>query len=716
MATACCSKSNLMPQSAFKHPLEQLSADEVTLASEIVLKERRTPILFRNIYNIEPPKSQLIEFLEAEHSELLSTDTLRPARQACVQYDVINVDGSQYYMESTVDLATGKEINNRRLTKGQQQSFTVDEFQAFIDSCIISPMFQKAIKELNLPEGFDVAIDPWPYGAPDHGEGSRRLTQLFCFARDMKNGNDDVNHYAYPLPMCLVMDTDTKTIIRIDRLATGDKGVGLVHKDGGYGKSIQHCKPAEYIPELLNTSVRSDLKPLDVIQPEGPSFTIRNNSLVEWQKWRFRISFTPRECAVLHDIHYDGRSVLHRLSFSEMTVPYGDPRPPYHRKQAFDFGDAGAGRTANNLGLGCDCLGAIKYVDAMMVTTEGKPSVAKNVVCIHEQDDGILWKHTNLITDRAVAVRNRKLTIQYIITLGNYEYIFAYHFDLAGGISFETRPTGIMSPVNIDTNTTTPYGNVVAPGVLAQNHQHIFAVRIDPAIDGHNNTVVIEDSLSIPMNPDNNPHGNGYEVRDTLVTKSTHIDASPFSNRVIKILNLSKKNAISGKSVGYKFTPPPSQLIVADPQSIVAHRARFAAHHVWVTKHVDYEFWAGGEFTNQSQVERGGCYDAAARNDDVKDTDVVVWSVFGFTHNPRVEDWPVMPTEKHEVHLRPADFFEANPALDVPSDRNLSSVLIGSEFDVNDASCANGNVLEEEGVQAAPERIGVVPVGCHTTI
>jgi primary-amine oxidase len=246
-----------------------------------------------------------------------------------------------------------------------------------------------------------------------------------------------------------------------------------------------------------------------------------------------------------------------------------------------------------------------------------------------------------------------------------------------------------MSPVNIDPNKTSPYGNVVAPGVLAQNHQHIFAVRIDPAVDGHDNTVVFEDSIPIPMNPDTNPFGNGYEVRTTPVTTSTYIDASPFTNRVIKITNPSKKNAISGNPVAYKFVPIPSQLLIADPNSVVSRRAKFAAHHVWVTKHADYEFWAGGEFTNQSQVEHGGCYDAASRKDDVENTDVVVWSVFGFTHNPRVEDWPVMPIEKHELHLKPADFFNANPALDVPSNRNTSSVLV--KAGAIDAACCGGN-------------------------
>jgi primary-amine oxidase len=65
--------------------------------------------------------------------------------------------------------------------------------------------------------------------------------------------------------------------------------------------------------------------------------------------------------------------------------------------------------------------------------------------------------------------------------------------------------------------------------------------------------------------------------------------------------------------------------------SIVAKRAQFAQHHVWVTKYKDGELWAGGEFTNQSQKEVNGVADAVARNENVENDDVVVWNVFGLT-------------------------------------------------------------------------------------
>lgn len=569
-----------------------------------------------------------------------------------------------------------------------------DEFRVFQDACVASPLFKEAIAEFKLPEGFNITIDPWPYGGPDPGETFPRYTQGLCFARDTRNGNADSNHYGYPLPIIPVMDTYTSEIVRVDKLATGGKDDGIRY-DTVATNVLDHCVASDYVPELVQGGMRTDLKPLNVVQPEGPAFKISNESLVEWQKWRFRVGFNPREGATIHDVRYDGRSVLHRLSLSEMTVPYGDPRPPFHRKQAFDFGDGGAGRAANNLELGCDCLGVIKYLDAIMVSPSGEPTVSKNVVCIHEQDNGIGWKHTNFRTNRAVVTRSRELVVQFIITLANYEYVFAYKFDQAGGITIETRATGIVSVVNIDPGKTSPWGNVVAPGVLAQNHQHLFCIRIDPAIDGARNTVLQEESLPLPLSQHTNPWGNGYQVVSQPITTSQWLDASPSTNRIIKMVNQHRLNPISGKPVGYKLMPSPTQLLLAQPDSIVAKRAQFAHHHVWVTKHRDGELWAGGEFTNQSQYEINGVSDAAARRDNVEDEDVVVWNVFGLTHNPRVEDWPVMPTEKHEVHIRPADFFDRNPALDVPGQRNLSSQLApGTQGE--EGACCSGSV------QAAP--------------
>ena len=261
---------------------------------------------------------------------------------------------------------------------------------------------------------------------------------------------------------------------------------------------------------------------------------------------------------------------------------------------------------------------------------------------MHEQDNGIGWKHSNWRTGRAVVTRSRELVVQFIITLANYEYVFAYKFDQAGGINVETRATGILNVVNIDPYKTSDYGNVVSGGVLAQNHQHIFCVRIDPAIDGNENSVVVEESHPVPMNAATNPNGNMFRVVDRTVERAGWMDAAPDLNRTIKMVNPHRTNAISGRPVSYKFMPLATQRLLADPDSVQARRAQFAQHHVWVTEYRDGELYAGGRYTLQSQQEIDGVADAVKRGDRVSDTDVVVWSSFGMTHNPRVEDWPVM--------------------------------------------------------------------------
>lgn len=398
-----------------------------------------------------------------------------------------------------------------------------DEFQRCEDLILNSPVFNEAMAAFALPDGFGL-VEPWPYGAAAD-EHPRRMQGL-VYAKDLSAANDDANHYAFPIPIMPVIDWVSGDVVGIDRLATGGAGDGLGPQPVPPGAPVRlfpRPVPSEYVPELIGRPLRGDLKPLDVVQPEGASFAVAPDGLVEWQRWRFRVGFTPRGSAVLHDVCYDGRPVAYRLNYSEMTVPYADPRPPYQRKQAFDFGDGGVGRLANSLELGCDCLDAIHYLDALLAGPDGTPADARSVVCLHEQDASVLWKHTNYRTDRAVMTRARELVVQFVATMANYEYILAFKLDLAGALTLETHATGIVSVVAIDDGKRSDYGNVIAPGVLAQIHQHIFAVRVDPAIDSYRpgcTRVIVEESPPTDPDPATNPHGNLYHVRRSAMPRA----------------------------------------------------------------------------------------------------------------------------------------------------------------------------------------------------
>lgn len=534
------------------------------------------------------------------------------------------------------------------------------------------------------------------------------MYQCFLYMRDPNDpSNLDSNHYAFPLAISPVVDCADLKVIRIDMCPTGPD-----HATKPPQASVIP-PPNEYTPE--HQLLRTDLKPLNVVQPEGASFKVtkvgETGEIIDWQKWSFRVGFNQREGMVLYDVslirlwgvtqclllqvRYDGRSLFYRLALSDMNIPYGDPRPPFHKKAAFDLGDAGAGAMTNNLKLGCDCLGSIHYLSAILSTDKGEPMPMENVVCVHEQDAGIGWKHTNYRTNRAAVVRSRELVVQSIITVANYEYIMAFMFNQAGEMTYEIRATGIISTQPVDEGVDVPWGTIVHPGVLAVHHQHIFSLRVDPALDGHANRLVYDEIHPMPLS-DFNPHGVGYTVSQTTVPHSTGLDANPDTARTFKILNPSSRNPVNGKPVGYKVLAPPFQKLVAHPSSFHHKRAEFADHNLYVTRYRDGELYAGGKYTNQS---RGGAGVRAwaDRGEDVVDQDIVLWVQFGLQHVTRVEDFPVMPCEVIKVHFKPVNFFERNPALDVPP----------SNQDVNKSVLVEAAEQAEQHMQPAVEgRVG----------
>lgn len=336
--------------------------------------------------------------------------------------------------------------------------------------------------------------------------------------------------------------------------------------------------------------------------------------------------------------------------------------------------------------IGCDCLGHIKYFDAYHHTLSGDPYKLSNVVCCHEQDDGILWKHTNFRTNNAVVTRSRILVLQTVITINNYEYIFAFHFNQAAEINYEVRATGIMSTNPIDIGDSVPSGTVVAPGVLAPFHQHLFSLRIDPAIDGPKNSLLVEESHPMPIEDPavHNPAGIGYTTTRSIVEYETPIDTDVTKARVFKIINESVLNPITNTPVGYKLVPHYSQMLLAHPDSLHAKRSEFGSHAVWVTRYHDKELYASGKHTMQSAGGEDGINTMIqSRKESVRNEDIVLWHTFGTTHNPRVEEWPVMPVEKMMVSLKPINFFSRNPALDVA----ISKQSVNKSVLIQDVPC-----------------------------
>ncbi|CZR57083.1 related to copper amine oxidase [Phialocephala subalpina] len=638
-----------------KHPLDPLNAEEIKQVSSLLkVKSPGKSLHFKIITIFEPPKARLRPFLKAE-------------RNGTALPPLPRIASALYYHRGTADLFLAEvnvESNSvekiEKLDPHLHGQNDIDEVTELRDACLADPKVKEQLKKFKIPDNLEVVCDTWPYGR-DSEDNLPRYIQCYLFARSSHPGS---NHYDNPLPISPVLDMTTKEVIDIIRLPAGSDAT--LNQDAVF----EAHEPKEYHHDLHGLGQRTDLKPLIVHQPEGVSFTI-DGYLIKWQKWRFRLGFTWREGMVLHDVTYDGRELFHRLSLSEMFVPYGDPRYPYSRKSVFDVGDIGAGVAANNLALGCDCLGVIKYFSFVISNSQGQPVQKPNAICMHEIDDGIGWKHTNSRTGAVSIVRSRVLVLQTIITVGNYEYVFMWHLDQAAGLHYRIQATGILSTAPIDKGATVPWGTNVNEGVMAPFHQHVFSLRIDPNIDGDKNSVIEEDSVAMPLD-ENNPFGVGYVTKNRVIAKSTPLDSAP--NRVHKIINPSVLNKASGKPVAYAIHSPMKQMLLAHPNSWHGKRAKYAFHPFWVTAHRDNELYAAGDYTYQSlpdgKSDLGGWAD---REDKTDDTDIVVWHSISLTHNPRPEDYPVMPCDTMVVSLKPSGFFDQNPALDVPQSTQKSN-------------------------------------------
>jgi primary-amine oxidase len=621
-----------------QHPLDPLTAAEISRVAATLRANKGVDLAWRfaSIELVEPAKDELAAWPAAG----------RLAQAVCWSTG----DGQAY--RALVDVAAA-EVTRWEHLPGQQPNMTVDEWHECDemlrrDPALIAALARRGITDLSL-----VLTDVWAYGAalvPERYRG-RRIGWSDVWER----GTDDGNPYAHHITgLHPVVDLNRMELLELEDSRDPEGGAGRPQVMG------------EYLPKLIPGPLR-EIAPLQVSQPAGVSFTL-DGRLLRWQNWELRLGFNYREGLVLHTVGFnDGgrlRPVAHRLSFAEMIVPYRDATPDHYRRTAFDIGEWGLGFMTTSLELGCDCLGETAYLDAVVHDSRGEPRVIRNAICVHEEDDGILWKH---VDDRAGTEvrRARRLVISFHVTVANYEYLIYWRFYQDGSIECEVRATGIMVTSFFPPGQQPATGALVDERTYAPYHQHFIVARLDLDVDGQPNTVVAVESRPLPVSAAN-PHGLALVTQETpLRTESDgRQDYDWASQRSWKVTSTRSVNGL-GTRPAYKLVPGGSFPPLIDVSSPAFQRAEVIGHTLWVTPYEPGERWPCGEFPNLSVVDHG-LPAWTARDRPIEDTDVVLWHVFGLHHITRPEDWPVMPADRTSFWLKPWGFFDRNPALDVP--------------------------------------------------
>ncbi|PRX43392.1 primary-amine oxidase [Prauserella shujinwangii] len=485
------------------------------------------------------------------------------------------------------------------------------------------------------------------YGYPD--EEGKRMMRVLAFRQDHPGDHC----WAHPVDgLCAYVDLIARSVHKII-----DHRVHPVPAEPG-----NYHDPAVAGPPL------EGLRPISITQPDGPSFRFDGERLT-WANWSLRVGFDMREGLVLRQLSYrDGdteRPVVYRASIAEMVVPYGDPSPVRFWQNYFDTGEYLYGRYANSLRLGCDCLGEITYLDATIADEFGNPHTIGNAICVHEEDFGTLWKHSDLFTGVSEVRRQRRLVISFFTTVGNYDYGFYWYLYLDGTIECEAKLTGIPF-TSAYPEEGSAFATELAPGLGAPYHQHLFCARLDMTVDGVENAVDEVDVVRLPMS-EANPYGNAFTSRTTRLgnERDGAREADAAVSRTWHIVNPGTRNRM-GTPVGYALLPQQAPTLLADPGSVIAARAAFATKHLWVTRYSADERYPAGDHVNQSPGH-GGLPGYTAAERDIDGQDIVVWHTFGPTHLPRLEDWPIMPVDYAKFTLKPFGFFDRNPTLNVPA-------------------------------------------------
>jgi primary-amine oxidase len=623
------------------HPLDPLTAAEIMRA---VVLARGAPNLserlrFTSVELREPDKAAYLAWRD-EGAE-------RPAREAFVV--LIDCHAARA-MEIVVSLDEELLVSHLLLPANVQPAIHGDEYGLAGGIVLADPRYLEALARRGIDDPSLVHVEAWSVGHFE--QPGRRLARAIAW---LATGDRADNQYARPLyGLVAIVDLNTMELVRVDDHAPG---------------TAPPTAAADY-HDGAGRPYRDDLRPIEISQPEGVSFTLEGNRL-RWQKWDLVVGFHPREGLVLHDLAYtdDGerRQICHRASIAELVIPYGDPNPTVHFKNVFDTGEYGMGPMTNSLALGCDCLGEIRYLDGVTNAITGEPLVITNAICIHEEDDNLLWKHTNRFgrVDRA---RSRRLVISSIATVGNYEYGYFWYLYQDASWQFEAKLTGIVHTAGWIGDERSPHSLPLGEGVVTSGHQHFFCARLDLDVDGPRNVAFQVDAVADPWGPAN-PDGTAFRPSRVTFERESQAKAHVSSDRArrFRVENTGRRNRI-GDAVAYELIPGENVLPMQQPDSGIRARARMLDHHLWVTPYRADERYPAGEYPNQSAPGEGiSRWTEADRG--LLEEDVVLWYVFGSHHEPRLEDWPVMPVVGCGFRLRPVGFFDYNPALDVPQPR-----------------------------------------------
>ena len=658
---AACNSSDTQEESTSsptKSPWQSLSAEEIEAAANALIDREGNGVVINRISLLEPNKE--------------TATAWTPGTEAERGADLFYRSGKASFRAS-FDFGTQMLSASKQLVSGQSMLVGEELFGA-VENVSALPEVIEAVSQRGVDPDYTLCL-PRTVGrfyANIADPVNDRLARFDCFNIRGQSGLGilpTTSAYARPIEgLSVLFDVEENRLIEItDSFAGSD------------------APPADFeVLELGEDALdtRTPLRPITIAQSEGRNFSV-SGSQIDWQGWQFHLRFDPRQGTVLNNIGYISgetfRPIAYEIAMSEMFVPYQDPDTHWFYRAYFDMGEYGFGNMATEL-KGNDCPANAVYQDVVLHTGAGEPVVAPNRICIFEFDPGYpSWRHNESLLEELPGLtthnsrRATNLVVRMVAVIGNYDYFQDYVFQQDGRLRIRLISTGIDATKGVfaaslqDSGALdeTAYGTLIAPHRLGVNHDHFFSYRVDMDVDGVENNF-LRQKLIAEAQPKDAPRQGVWRVATEQVTTE---QSAQTVMRVEKpaLLTFASSNATNqmGYPTGYQLIFPNIRPLVTSEDPIY-QRAGFLKNNLWVTRYQPDEIFSAGIAVNQS-AKGEGLPRYAEDDESIEDTDIVAWPTIGFHHVPMAEDWPVMPAKVDEIVLKPRNFFDRNPALDVPN-------------------------------------------------
>ena len=298
--------------------------------------------------------------------------------------------------------------------------------------------------------------------------------------------------------------------------------------------------------------------------------------------------------------------------------PVADPL----KKNAFDVGEYNIGLLANSLELGCDCLGEIRYFDVELADNRGNPYTLKNAICMHEEDDGLLWKHTDF---RTGAVGDTAVARLVVSCSGRSATTSTATIGSSGRTArWSSRSlTGVLT-TGCWRGVTPQYATREHGRPVCAVHQHFFNFRLDMDV-----TAPPTRSTRCTRRPSRRARTTRSATSSTPRRRCS-APSRRRSNRWTRCADASGRSSVRNAQQRRRRAdrlPPDAahqRRALRAARGQLAQRAGFMAQHLWVTPYAPDELFAAGDYPNQHSGGDGLPRWTAA-NRSIESTDVVLW-------------------------------------------------------------------------------------------